>query len=80
VSTFSSLVWALWYLRVTSLVGLVRSRLKRLRQPKYLAGALVGALYFYWIFFRRAHQPRIGSGKPGSPAEQLPSEFLSLLG
>jgi ABC-2 type transport system permease protein len=27
-------------------------RIRRLRQPKYLFGAIVGGLYFYWYFFR----------------------------
>ena len=27
-------------------------RIKRLKQPKYLAGGIVGGLYFYWYFFR----------------------------
>src|ERR1035437_4105242 len=27
-------------------------RIKRLKQPKYLLGAIVGGLYFYWYFFR----------------------------
>ena len=53
MSSFSSLVGALWYLRVNSIVGRIKSRLRRLKQPKYLAGAVVGALYFYFVFFRR---------------------------
>lgn len=44
---------ALLYLRLTSLKNLLLSRLRRLRQPKYLFGALVGAAYFYFIFFRQ---------------------------
>ena len=28
------------------------TRIRRLRQPKYLFGAIVGGLYFYWYFFR----------------------------
>ena len=28
------------------------TRIRRLRQPKYLAGAIVGGLYFYWYFIR----------------------------
>jgi hypothetical protein len=44
VTTLSSLVGALLYLRVNSIVGRIRSRLKRLKQPKYLAGAVVGTL------------------------------------
>ncbi len=27
-------------------------RIKRLKQPKYLIGGIVGGLYFYWYFFR----------------------------
>ncbi len=44
---------ALLYLRVTSAVNLVLSRIRRLRQPKYLMGAIVGAFYIYFIYFRR---------------------------
>ncbi|HYD84968.1 MAG TPA: hypothetical protein VEA63_12975, partial [Opitutus sp.] len=46
---------ALLYLRLTSLKNLLLTRLRRLRQPKYLAGALVGGAYFYFFFFRHAH-------------------------
>jgi hypothetical protein len=81
VSSFSSLVGALWYLRVTSIVGLVRSRLARLKQPKYLAGAVVGVLYFYLVFFRRAHTPQMGShpGGADSPAGALAADVLPVL-
>ncbi len=44
---------ALLYLRLTSLKNVLLSRLRRLKQPKYLFGALVGAAYFYFIFFRQ---------------------------
>lgn len=53
---------ALIYLQLTSLYGLVRSRLLRLKQPKYLAGAVVGGAYIYFFFLRRA-----ATGQP-SPA------------
>jgi ABC-2 type transport system permease protein len=43
---------ALIYLQLTSFRNRLISRLKRLKQPKYLAGALVGGLYFYFYFFR----------------------------
>lgn len=42
---------ALLYLTLTSLRNSLRQRLRRLRQPKYLAAALVGAAYFYFFVF-----------------------------
>lgn len=45
---------ALLYLRLTSLKNWLRMRLLRLKQPKYLAGAIVGVAYFWFFFFRRS--------------------------
>ncbi len=45
---------ALLYLRLTSLKNWLRMRLLRLKQPKYLAGAIVGAAYFWFFFFRHS--------------------------
>src|SRR5688572_14542296 len=42
----------LLYLRFTSFKNWVLSRGRRLRQPKYLIGAVVGCAYFYFFFFR----------------------------
>jgi ABC-2 type transport system permease protein len=70
VSSLARLIGALLYLRVTTLAGMIRSRLKRLKQPKYLLGAIVGVAYVYFIFFRR------GTGsRPGNRGE-LPQEFI----
>jgi ABC-2 type transport system permease protein len=81
LSTFSSLVGALWYLRANSIIGRIKSRLRRLKQPKYLASAVVGALYFYFVFFRRTHAPRFGNpGGQGSPADALPADVLPAIG
>lgn len=44
---------ALWYLRLTSLRNIVVTRVMRLKQPKYLFGAIVGIAYFYFAFFRQ---------------------------
>jgi ABC-2 type transport system permease protein len=63
LSSFASLSGALFYLRITSLWGAVRSRLLRLKQPKYLFGALVGIAYFYFFFIR----PRGVTGPRGLP-------------
>ena len=52
------MIEAALYLTGRSLVNATRRRVARLRQPKYLIGLVVGALYFYWFFFR----PRRGGG------------------
>ena len=44
-----------WYNRLLT-------RIRRLRQPKYLFGAIVGGLYFYWYFIRSL--ARGGRGAP----------------
>jgi ABC-2 type transport system permease protein len=78
VSPLATMAGALLYLRVTSLVGQVRSRLRRLQQPKYLAGALVGAAYVYLTFIRRAHGVHPGY-RPGAGGPGIPPEALALL-
>jgi ABC-2 type transport system permease protein len=75
---------ALLYLRLTSLQNFLRSRLRRLRQPKYLVGAIVGCAYFYFFFFRSvganhgARQRIIGVGAAHAmPAAVLPTDTLA---
>src|SRR5215831_8549063 len=75
------IVGALLYLRAMSLRNAVASRIKRLKQPKYLIGAVVGVAYIYFIMIRRMTAGR-PSGPPGAggpprfpqtfPIEQLP--------
>ena len=43
---------ALLFLQYHSFKNRTLLRLKRLKQPKYMVGAVVGALYFYFYFFR----------------------------
>lgn len=43
---------ALRYLLARSLLNGLLVRLRRLRQPKYLLGALIGCAYFYFYFYR----------------------------
>lgn len=65
---------ALLYLRVTSFRNWVVSRVRRLRQPKYLVGAIVGCAYFYFFFFRPLGQgpgPRPGAVVPDPAREAL---------
>ena len=64
------MIRALLYLRFMTLRGQIVSRVKRLKQPKYLFGGIVGAAYIYFVAFRRtqAHY-----GPPAViPAEALP--------
>ena len=57
---------ALFYYELCSRWNRLRTRLRRLRQPKYLVGALVGGLYFYTYFFRGlARRPAAGATMPG---------------
>lgn len=58
---------ALLYLRVTSFRNWVVSRVRRLRQPKYLFGAIVGCAYFYFFFFRP-----LGQGPGSRPGPAVP--------
>jgi len=51
------LLSALLYLRATSFRNWTVSRARRLRQPKYLVGAIVGCAYFYFFFFRSLATP-----------------------
>ena len=59
------MIGALVYLQLTSLSNALRARVQRLRQPKYLLAALVGAAYFYFFFFRHFFS---GRGRPAPPA------------
>jgi ABC-2 type transport system permease protein len=58
---------ALLYLKATSARNWVLSRIRRMREPKYLLGALVGFGYFYFFFFR-------GLARPAPPAMHLETE------
>jgi len=46
------MISALFYLQYHSIKNRTLLRIKRLKQPKYLVGGIVGGLYFYWYFFR----------------------------
>jgi len=46
------MIAALFYLQYQSFCNRLVSRFKRLKQPKYLIGAIVGGYYFYFYFFR----------------------------
>lgn len=50
---------ALLYLTLCSTKNRIRVRLRRLREARYLAGLVVGILYFYFLLYR--------PGRPGRP-------------
>ena len=76
------MISALLYLQYHSIKNRIVMRLKRLKQPKYLLGAVVGGLYFYWYFFRTVFgTPRTGPGLAlfASPDNHLLFESLGAL-
>src|SRR2546427_1807257 len=67
------------YIIVCSAKNRIRRRLQRLREPRYLVGAIVGVAYMYFSFFARMRGARasIASGRrrSGRPPE-LPAFFV----
>jgi hypothetical protein len=57
------------YIAGCSAKNRVAVRLRRLREPRYLIGALLAAAYFFFIFVA----PRRGGRRRGPPEEGLPS-------
>ena len=63
---------ALFYYQFHSVKNRLATRVKRLREPKYLVGAIVGGLYFYYYLLRaflRGPRAAVGAGAPGDYAE-----------
>jgi ABC-2 type transport system permease protein len=67
---------ALLYLQVMTFRGRLISQLRRLRQPKYLVGAVIGIAYLYFVIFRNA---RFGSGYGPRNASSVPDTLLPLI-
>src|SRR5580698_2971446 len=55
---------ALFYYQFHSWWNRLRARIQRLKQPKYLVGAIVGGLYFYFYLFRGLASARHGASSP----------------
>src|SRR2546426_711928 len=71
------MISALVYLQFHSVKNRLVMRFKRLKQPKYLFGAIVGGLYFYWYFFRVLFGQRGSWHAPaGVAAPVLPTDPL----
>jgi hypothetical protein len=67
--TSRTIAGALLYVRLTTIKGWFRARLRRLKQPKYAVGAVIGAVYIYSFFIRNFLNGVRQS--PGAPAEVL---------
>ena len=75
------MIGALLYLQFHSAVNRFQARLRRLKQPKYLVGAIVGALWFYFYFFRWMFIPhrRGGAAALAGGIDPLFFELLAAL-
>src|SRR5437867_3034232 len=68
------MIRALLYLQLHSSWNRLRRRVTRLKQPKYLAGFLVGGLYFYFYFFRNFF---FGGKRTGGAVPDLAGDLLA---
>ncbi|HET7610086.1 MAG TPA: putative ABC exporter domain-containing protein, partial [Gammaproteobacteria bacterium] len=75
-----SIAGALLYLRVTTIKGWFAARLRRLKQPKYAVGAVIGVLYIYSFFIRNVMQngPRRPGTGPQAEALSFVPEIMAL--
>jgi len=68
------MISALIYLQVHACRNRLVNRFKRLKQPKYLAGAIVGGLYFYFYFYRYLFG--VGGRHPALSLASVPEQRL----
>jgi hypothetical protein len=73
------MISALLYLQYHSTRNRLVTRIKRLKQPKYLVGAIVGAIYFYFYFFRYFFSRGRGLSAAWSPDNLRLMESLGAL-
>jgi len=67
------------YITLCSAKNRLRTRLRRLREPRYLIGAVVGASYFYFAFFARSRSFRTSSARRGGRgARAMPPALAAL--
>ena len=66
------------YIIVCSARNRVRARLRRLREPRYLIGAIVGAAYIYFSFFGRFRGSRASVARRNARQAQLPASMAAL--
>ena len=71
------MIAALFYLQYHSARTRLVARFKRLKQPKYLFGAIAGGIYFYFYFFRYLFRGYTGGGRQ-SVAAGIPPDYMPL--
>jgi hypothetical protein len=59
---YEHMISALLFLQYHSIKNRFSMRIKRLKQPKYLLGAIAGCIYFYFYFWRYLFQSQSGAG------------------
>jgi hypothetical protein len=67
-------IGASFYIIVCTAKNRVRLRLRRLREPRYLLGAIAGAAYLYFSIFRFGRASRFGSPRSGSARRGVSGE------
>jgi ABC-2 type transport system permease protein len=67
------------YIIVCSARNRLRVRLRRLREPRYLIGAIVGAAYIYFSFFARFRMSRASTARRSGRPTPLPASMAALM-
>jgi hypothetical protein len=76
------MIGAYLYLTACSIKNRIRRRLRRLREPRYFIGTIVGAAYLYFMVFRRGvRRTRVPAGVPDSVLQVVagPLQFVGSL-
>lgn len=67
------------YIIVCSARNRLRIRLQRLKEPRYLIGAIVGALYIYGSFFARFRTSQASAARRSARGGQAPATIATLM-
>jgi hypothetical protein len=73
-------VGASLYIIICSAKNRIRVRMRRLREPRYLIGALVGVAYLYFTFFARSRSSQASAARRSRRGTRgLPAPFVAVL-